>query len=780
MGSLTSQLIISLIDKVSGPAKGAAAALKGVAAAEKKLASAANAKGVDNLAKSMQRTAAAAKALGTGTAAWSSSFDAQLGKINLTEKQINRLRSAYERFQSTLKAGGVRKAGDFLPRLDQWERRTIGSLQRVSQAYAVHHRRTSRLADIRHGAHHLIYPVASGYAVARGGEKVIEKTAELGREKVREDISGMSVPDRAASIAQARDLSHRYKSVGQVEVLSHLRQLRGTLGDLHHAREMVEDVVKAQVVLSSGPGGKEGAIRDLEQITKGLEGAGYASSSEKFRTMLTAFVKGKNLFGETLTGGDFRTYIQRSKSSKYGLGESYLAGVVPTMIQHEGANQFGTAQATAFSSLVGGRQTNKAKARLRKFGILDKNERLLDQQLFVSDPYAWTMKHLLPRMEKAGMHLDAESSPEEKEKAVDFLMKALSNRNAGEFFASLIANRKVIEKDRANLAGAKGPEAAQEVIANDPFQAWESLKAQTTNMVQNLLESSSLIQGGLSTIAQTIGNAAKWFSEQSPTTKKIVAGAIEGATVAGGGFLSFLIGKKGFDWLRGGGGKAAGGALDAVISEAAGPGGKAAGGRAGMIARFAPWLIPLIAAAQPDVGNDPKFVEHLRRKFDDAAKAPDGGSAPRSPYAAPTGYSRDFTLGYQGGFSQSPSVIPPSGLKAMTKWNASHVAPGDLGRESGIVANLNQSAAAASAGQETGSAFKGSMLSELAEVDLKVQEYVRRWTGMLSFTANPTINLKTTAPTGAGGPGKQQTGDASGLIRSRHAAFSDGGNFGFV
>src|SRR5687768_2778637 len=109
MGSLTSQLIISLIDKVSGPAKGAAAALKSVAAAEKALASAGSGKGVDNLAKSLKNAATSAKAFGTATAGWSGGFSKELGKLNLTQQQIDRLRASFDRFQNSLKAGGVRK-----------------------------------------------------------------------------------------------------------------------------------------------------------------------------------------------------------------------------------------------------------------------------------------------------------------------------------------------------------------------------------------------------------------------------------------------------------------------------------------------------------------------------------------------------------------------------------------------------------------------------------------------------------------------------------------------
>ena len=100
--------------------------------------------------------------------------------------------------------------------------------------------------------------------------------------------------------------------------------------------------------------------------------------------MLNAFVKGASLFGNTITGEDIRTYFTRAKASKYGLSEAYLAGVVPTMIQHETAAQFGTSQASAFSALIGGRQTKAAQAVMRRYGLLDKKGRVIAESELVS------------------------------------------------------------------------------------------------------------------------------------------------------------------------------------------------------------------------------------------------------------------------------------------------------------------------------------------------------------------------------------------------------------
>jgi len=81
MPSLTSQLIISLIDGVSAPAKKAAQAL---ASLGKATAGLSDGKDVDRLAKSLQNVGKAAATAGKGFQAdWSRGFAQQVDRLNL-------------------------------------------------------------------------------------------------------------------------------------------------------------------------------------------------------------------------------------------------------------------------------------------------------------------------------------------------------------------------------------------------------------------------------------------------------------------------------------------------------------------------------------------------------------------------------------------------------------------------------------------------------------------------------------------------------------------------
>jgi hypothetical protein len=539
MGNVVSNLIIKLVDQVSGPASKAAASIKEVDKAAASVGK--SAAGADKLAKSVKDISTAAKALNVD---WSKGFSDELQKLGLGAKKIDEVKKSWKELVATI--GSSKNLMASMPKLDQWEKDTLGHLRRVKKEVArdEHGRMregNGRFAEGGGGmggiipmARGMIGPLAGAYGVYKAGKFVTHEQADYQREKYRGTISGMTPTEIAESVAKASQLSGKYQNIDQKEIMEHQRKLRGTLGDWHHAQDFVESIVQAQSILSSGPGGSDGATRDLDQITKGLEGAGYAANPDKFGRMLNAFVKGKNLFGETLTGEDFRTYLQRSKTSKFGLSEDYMANVVPTMLQHEGANQFGTAQATAFNSLVGQRQTAAAKEKLRKFGILDKKDKLIGQQDFVANPYEWAKKYLAPKMEKAGMSLDTEAGSAEREKAVDFLMKGFSNRNAGEFFASMLANRKVIEKDKPMLAKAQGLEAADKVTQNDPYQAWNAVVAQTKNLAQNIFEGSTAVTTALNGLAAGLNFLADfvkgdWFKKVAPEDKK----AIEQRQIAG-------------------------------------------------------------------------------------------------------------------------------------------------------------------------------------------------------------------------------------------------------
>lgn len=89
------------------------------------------------------------------------------------------------------------------------------------------------------------------------------------------------------------------------------------------------------------------------------------------------------------------------------------------------------------------------------------------------------------------------------------------------------------------------------------------------------------------------------------------------------------------------------------------------------------------------------------------------------------------------------------------------------------IEHLDMSGEAGSAGQKTGEAYKQSITAALAGVDPIIAAAVQRWQGMLSFTANPSVNPKFgPAPAASNG---QKSGSADSFETKKHAMFSDYG-----
>jgi hypothetical protein len=317
----------------------------------------------------------------------------------------------------------------------------------------------------------------------------------------------MSEAERAEAMAKADEISTKYPSIGRTTALEHIRQLRSRLGDFHHAIDNAETISKAQVVLGTlGHGGEDGA-QDLEKLVLGLESQGLGNNPGKFKQYMNAFVRAKSLFPD-LRGEDFRQYMKNANSSKYGLSDDYLQNVVPTMMQHEGSNNFGTMQASAFSALIGSRQSKAAKANMASYGLTEDKEgtRIKNADMLISNPYKWATEFLAPQLETKNVRLDEEHRGD----VVKALTQMFSNRKVGEFFAGMLVNRGIIEKDRNLLAGAKGTEAADNLKRQDPFVAWEGVTNQMKDAAAALISIKPAMDA-MNAAANSFSNMARTF-----------------------------------------------------------------------------------------------------------------------------------------------------------------------------------------------------------------------------------------------------------------------------
>ncbi len=426
--------------------------------------------------------------LSLGQKGWGAQFQKDIDAMHLSSRQLAKVQQNWEGFHSAMSKGPVRFA-NYVRAIDDWKKSTLSGLKEVQVGMEEHERRRKRFfgamsggmmragGGLRMGGEIALAAGGVGGAVYMGAAAIragAKAASDRAREMARYSLGGLTDQEKQEANAKADEISSKYPSVGRTDVLAHIRQLRARLGDFHHAIDNAETLSKAQVVLGT-LGHGEGSAEDLEKLVLGLESQGIGNNPEKFKAYLNAFVKAKSLFPD-LRGEDFRQYMKNSNASKYGLSDDYLQNVVPTMMQHEGANNFGTMQASAFSALVGGRQTKSAKAVMASYGLTSDKEgnKVRDLDKLVSNPYKWATENLAPALEKKGISMDEEHRGD----VVKAVTQMFSNRKVGEYFTSMLVNQGIIAKDRELLKGAKGTEGAETARSQDPYVALSGLTNQ--------------------------------------------------------------------------------------------------------------------------------------------------------------------------------------------------------------------------------------------------------------------------------------------------------------
>ena len=451
---------------------------------------------------------------------WGQKFQHDIDALKLSTKQLAGVQKDWDRFGTAMKGAGPIKADHYLRAIGDWKSTTLSNLREVKAGLddsEKHHRRFFKSAGaLGTGAGRFASGAGSfalGAAGIGGGAYLATKAihaggkqvADRGREMARYSLGGMNDTEKEEASAKAGEISAKYPSISRTEVLGHIRQLRGRLGDFHHAMDNVETISKAQVVLGTLGNGGEHASEDLEKLVLGLESQGLGNNPAKFKQYTNAFVRAKSLFPD-LRGADFQQFMQRANASKYGLSDDYLQNVVPTMMQHEGASNFGTMQASAFSALIGKRQTNAAKLNMRGYGLLDEKDNLKNEKAFIANPRQWSEDNLVPALAKKNISTDEEHRGD----VVKALTQMFSNRKVGEFFASMIVNRSIIDKDASLLKNAKGTEGAETSRREDPYVAVAGLTTQLKDTAAAFIGIKPVVEA-MNNAATSLGNMAKFF-----------------------------------------------------------------------------------------------------------------------------------------------------------------------------------------------------------------------------------------------------------------------------
>lgn len=566
---------------------------------------------------------------------WGRAFQREIDKLNPSIRQMERMRSDFEKLHVLL-ARTPLSAARHLDFVDQWKNRTIANIRAVaaeSERFERIHTRIASTARMMAGA-------AAGYLGYRGARTAVEKIGEAERENSRETLAGMTPNEQSYVATRARYLSAKpgFQSIGQTEIREHMRAARSVFGDLHHADQVIEPMLQAQVMLS-GKRTPETASHDVDYLVKAMELAGKFEPAQ-FNRILGGFVKAAGLYGDTIKGSDFYHMAQYARGSLPFLSEDFLARVAPAMMQEVGGQQFGTMLGSMHSALIGGRMKKESAALLGEYGLYDQEAKTVTQRdALMSNPYKWAQDVLRPALAARGV-----TDPKDIGESV---AKMFSNRMVGDLFEKMLLQAERFEKLNKLYEKQPGLDAYQIVPQKDPFVALAGVREQIFNFMQTVGgpygEKAAAV---LNQIAGSIGNVAKSLGDDPSKAAGVGAGlGVAGGVLGLGG--AWLLGKGAMRMMGGlvGGGqlKSVTDVMQAEINAYGRTGAVASAAGGGMLSTMVGRVLPVIGGAMwagsilDDIASHPN-----RRSFRDIARDND-----------------DFTLNGTGTFRQWAGSYKP-------------------------------------------------------------------------------------------------------------------------
>lgn len=736
MGSLTSQLIISLIDRVSGPAKPAAVALKGVAAAAKSVSGTGAAKGVDTLATSLERVSKAAGKLGAGgRPAWEKQFTS----LQLNARELKQVARDYEDFQrrmaSTFGKGAFRPS-NYLPALTEWRTRMIANIRAVrdatTQAAADQEKAQSRMfRGWRGGARMAAGALGVGsaaYAANRIGRGTLAAAAGNARESARDYLAGLSTSDTSRLQGASLGLSSRFSSVDQRTMHESLREAATSMRSVDKALEIGDVMAKGLVVMQSLKG-KDQALEEGRKFFKALDTMGKNMDPNEVRDLYNGYVKAMGVEGADLNMGDLLQVARLSKSAGPGLSNRFLMSTAPGLMGDMGASRFGTALGSEVAQVIGGRATKVSKAEQQKYGLRDKKGAFLDSNKIMTDPDKYAWENLMPALQKKGINPD--DIP-----AVTKATNALfSNQVVSDLFTKLITQRAQYQGKAAQYDKAPGIEAASALPGKDPFVSLEGMMAQLRNSAALLAEGPLAAAVPLmNSFTDSIARLNGILSNNPELASKLGTGAaVVGGTAASVG--AALLARKGARWLLDKGPSVGGAAAETL------PG--AGSAAAASTASTSSWWSALRGAAPGMLRAAPFALGTALNPNVTVNTRPDG-KAPMSPaewWRNKFGASDGKRITTRAGTTLRAG---PSQIETGTGTLGASGSGSDVwGAGAKAVEHLDQSGPASAAGGKTAGSYKAAFEAELKGVDGVITAAMSRWSAMLgSFSASPTITPK--------------------------------------
>lgn len=433
----------------------------------------------DRLAQKIKGVEKSAQSLGNiKPPKFSGSFDEEIARLKLTEKQLEQMRANMRAHMDALKTAGPMRPTHYFRSISDWQAKEVQhwrgvkvAAEEAAIAAARYQERRNRIFGAAGGA--MLRGAAmlgGGYAVARAGRAGMKAAGEGQRETARDYLAGLDEQDTRRIDAAARSSSSRFQSVDSSTMHERLRDTAMSMRSTDKAIELADTIAQGTTVLQSLKG-KDKAIEEGRKFFSALDVMGKNLDPKEVKELFDGYIKALGVEGADMDLGGVLQFARQSRAAGGILSNRFLMTTMPGLARDLGDAQLGTSLSSALNQNIGGRATKASQQAQRELGIRD-DKGFRESRLAMSDPdrYAWEV--LAPALQKKGVNVDDDLA------VTQALTKVFSNRTVVDVFTKLINQREQYQGKAAQYARAPGLAAAGPLMAKDPFVAYEALFAQ--------------------------------------------------------------------------------------------------------------------------------------------------------------------------------------------------------------------------------------------------------------------------------------------------------------
>ena len=432
-------------------------------------------KSAADITGSLGKIEAAAKRL--SETPWGGKFTQQLDKLGASAKDIDHLRTSWDRLYADMQSKNLSKALQ-KSEMGNWKNATLQHFIQQQKAMRDELDKSEKRArswrdnmqNITKAGLGFVGAYGGAYGAIVAGRGGIEASADWEREKFRLKQTGYNDADIKAAIQNSQDITMKYPQISGTQALELTKSAIAATGGAKEGVDIAKLLAQAQAVFQSQ--GKDADISgEMAKFTKGGELAGLINPGEggqdRFKTALENWIKFSQIEGQYMSMSDFFTMTRRAKGAFAGANDEFIA-LLPSL----GVEMTAAGGGTSLSSLnksylgnVGGGAGKHNFEEQKRIGIRDE-EGLIGRREFQANPFEWTQKILIPALKKSGINIDDKGEVQAE------MAKLIGNANAAAIQALMVNQRASIQKTIDQRNGAIGLSAADQARYQDPFSGW--------------------------------------------------------------------------------------------------------------------------------------------------------------------------------------------------------------------------------------------------------------------------------------------------------------------